>query len=193
MITDVSRFCKGKMHSREKTFTGREYPCKTICFSREKGIYFKIRMLGVCPRVRRRDAALPQDARHRPVGSSLKEVFVKYRLSNEMGEVVLDTDVVASYAGTIAIECFGIVGMASISMTDGLVKLLKKDSLAKGINVTIVDDQFNIDFHVIVSYGVNIGAVSDNLMETVRYKVQEFTGVPVGKINIYVEGVRVID
>ena len=118
---------------------------------------------------------------------------MKYRLSNEMGEVVLDTDVVASYAGTIAIECFGTVGMASISMTDGLVKLLKKDSLAKGINVSIVDDQFNIDFHVIVSYGVNIGAVSDNLMETVRYKVQEFTGVPVGRINIYVEGVRVID
>ena len=118
---------------------------------------------------------------------------MKYRLSNDMGEVVLDTDVVASYAGTIAIECFGIVGMATISMKDGLVKLLKKDSLSKGINVTIVDDQFNIDFHVIVSYGVNIGAVSENLMETVRYKVQEFTGAPVGRINIFVEGVRVID
>ena len=118
---------------------------------------------------------------------------MKYQTTNDMGEILIDTDVVAKYAGTIAVECFGIVGMATISMKDGLVKLLKKESLAKGINVTIVDDKFNIDFHVIVSYGVSISAVSDNLIETVRYKVQEFTGIPVGKINIYVEGVRVID
>ena len=52
-----------------------------------------------------------------------------------MGDIVVDTEVVAQYAGTIAVECFGIVGMATISMKDGLVKLLKKDSLAKGINV----------------------------------------------------------
>ena len=89
--------------------------------------------------------------------------------------------------------CFGIVGMASISVKEGLVKLLKKDSLAKGINVTIEEDHFNIDFHVIISYGVSVSAVTDNLMDTVRYKVQEFTGIPVGKVNVYVEGVRVID
>ena len=118
---------------------------------------------------------------------------MKYKTTNDMGEILIDTDVVAKYAGTIAIECFGIVGMATISMKDGLVKKLKKDSLAKGINVRIVDDHINIDFHVIVSYGVSISAVTDNLIETVRYKVHEFTGIPVGKINIFVEGVRVID
>jgi uncharacterized alkaline shock family protein YloU len=50
-----------------------------------------------------------------------------------------------------------------------------------------------IDFHVIVAYGVSIGTVSDNLIDTVRYKVEEFTGMEIKKINIYVEGVRVID
>ncbi len=118
---------------------------------------------------------------------------MKYKTTNALGEVLIDTDVVATYAGTIAIECFGIVGMATISVKDGLVKMLKKDSLAKGISVTIEEDHFNIDFHVIVSYGVSVSAVTDNLMDTVRYKVQEFTGIPVGKINIFVEGVRVID
>ena len=48
-------------------------------------------------------------------------------------------------------------------------------------------------FHVIVSYGVSISAVADNLIESVKYKVEEFTGMEVEKINIYVEGVRVID
>ena len=118
---------------------------------------------------------------------------MKCKISNEMGDILVDTDVVAQYAGTIAVECFGIVGMATISMKDGLVKLLKKESLSKGINVELVDNEFQIDFHVIVSYGVSISAVSDNLIETVQYKVKVFTGIPVGKINIFVEGVRVID
>ena len=48
-------------------------------------------------------------------------------------------------------------------------------------------------FHVIVAYGVNILSVSDNLMNNVKYKVEEFTGMTVDKINIFVEGVRVID
>ncbi|MCD8053856.1 MAG: Asp23/Gls24 family envelope stress response protein [Lachnospiraceae bacterium] len=118
---------------------------------------------------------------------------MKCKITNAMGEIVIDTDVIAKYAGTVAVECFGIVGMASISMKDGLVKLLKMESLTNGINVTVEDNQIQIDFHVIVSYGVNISTVSDNLIENVQYKVQEFTGIPVSKINIYVEGVRVID
>ena len=50
-----------------------------------------------------------------------------------------------------------------------------------------------MNFHVIVSYGVNILSVSDNLVNNVKYKVEEFTGMTVEKINIFVEGVRVID
>ena len=112
---------------------------------------------------------------------------------HKMGEIQINPDVIALYAGTIAVECFGIVGMAAVSMKDGLVKLLKRESLTHGINVDINDNKISIDFHVIVSYGVSISAVSDNLIESVKYRVEEFTGMEVEKINIYVEGVRVID
>ena len=97
------------------------------------------------------------------------------------------------YAGTIAVECFGIVGMAAVSMKDGLVKLLKRESLTHGITVDIRENRISIDFHVIVSYGVSISAVADNLIESVKYRVEEFTGMEIEKINIFVEGVRVID
>ena len=80
-----------------------------------------------------------------------------------------------------------------MSMKDGLVKLLKKDSLKHGINVTIADNKITLEFHVIVAYGVSISAVSDNLISNVKYKVEEFTGLTIEKINILVEGVRVID
>ena len=76
----------------------------------------------------------------------------------------------------------------------GLVKLLKGDSLTRGIKVDIDEDnKITIDFHVIVSYGVSILTVADNLIENVKYKVCEFTGLEIKKINIFVEGVRVID
>ena len=118
---------------------------------------------------------------------------MKGRISNKMGEIQISPEVIALYAGTIAVECFGIVGMAAVSMKDGLVKLLKRESLAHGINVEVEDNRLTIDFHVIVAYGVSICAVSDNLMATVKYKVEEFTGMSVEKINVFVEGVRVID
>ena len=118
---------------------------------------------------------------------------MKCRINNMMGEILIDTDVIAKYAGSVAVECFGIVGMAAVSMKDGLVKLLRKDSLTHGINVVINDNRISFDFHVIVSYGVSISAVSDNLIESVKYRVEEFTGMEVEKINIFVEGVRVID
>ena len=104
-----------------------------------------------------------------------------------------NTDVIAKYAGSVAVECFGIVGMASVNMKDGLVKLLKKDSLTHGISVELNDNRITLDFHVIVVYGVNISSVADNLISTVKYQVEEFTGMEIEKINIYVEGVRVID
>ena len=118
---------------------------------------------------------------------------MKGRIDNKYGSIQIDPEVIAMYAGTTAVECFGIVGMAAVSMKDGLVKLLKRESLTKGINVTIRDNAISIDFHVIVSYGVSILAVTDNLIESVKYKVEELTGLTVEKINIYVEGVRVID
>jgi uncharacterized alkaline shock family protein YloU len=116
------------------------------------------------------------------------------QLTNSLGTVTIDTDVIATYAGSVAVECFGIVGMAAVNMKDGLVKLLKRDYLSHGINVTVEDNnEISIDFHVIVSYGVSIFTVSDNLIDTVKYRVEEFTGMKIAKINISVEGVRVID
>ena len=110
-----------------------------------------------------------------------------------LGKITIGTDVIATYAGSVAVECFGIVGMAAVSMKDGLVKLLKRDSLKHGINVSIADNRITLEFHVIVAYGVSISAVSDNLISNVKYRVEEFTGLTIEKINILVEGVRVID
>ena len=91
---------------------------------------------------------------------------MKGYVNTNIGEVSINEDVIASYAGSAAIECFGIVGMASLSMISGLATLLKKDNLSKGVEIII---------------------------ENVTYKVEEFTGMKVKNIFVYVEGVRVVD
>ena len=114
-------------------------------------------------------------------------------MNTSLGNIVIDNEAIAQYAGTVALECFGIVGMASVNVQDGLVNLLKKDKITHGISVTVNNNRITLNFHVIVSYGVSILAVSDNLISSVKYKVEHFTGLEIEKINIYVEGVRVID
>ena len=119
---------------------------------------------------------------------------MKSQFENEYGRVIIGNDVIATYAGSVAVECFGIVGMAAVNVKDGIVRLLKKDYLTHGINVTVDENNdITIDFHVIISYGVSISTVTDNLIGTVKYRVEEFTGLHIKKINMFVEGVRVID
>ena len=113
-------------------------------------------------------------------------------INTSMGNISIDNEAIAQYAGSVAMECFGVVGMAGINMRDGLVKLLKLDSMTRGINVMVRNNKLVINFHIIVAYGVSILAVSNNLISNVKYKVEEFTGIEIEKINIFVEGVKVI-
>ena len=114
-------------------------------------------------------------------------------MNTHIGKITIDKEVVSRYAGSVAVECFGIVGMAGVNVKDGLVKILKMDNISRGIVVRMVNNKLVLDFHVIVAYGVSIMAVSDNLISNVKYKVEEFTGIKVAKVNVFVEGVRAID
>ena len=115
-------------------------------------------------------------------------------MNTNLGNVQIDKEVIAKYAGSSAVECFGIVGMATINVKDGFAKLLKRESLTHGVEVNVTEDnKITIDLHIIVSYGVSISAVTDNLISNVKYKVEEFAGLPVERISVFVEGVRVID
>ncbi len=111
--------------------------------------------------------------------------------SNEYGHIIINEEVIAQISGVTAMECYGVVGMAARNVKDGIVHLLKGESLTRGIAVRLNENKANIDFHVIVEYGTKISAVADNLMSTVKYKVQDALGIEVESIRIFIEGVRV--
>ena len=118
---------------------------------------------------------------------------MKSSVDTHLGSIQIDKRVIAQYAGTVANECFGIVGMASVNAKEGLVRILKKEKVDHGISVKGSGGKLILDFHVIIAYGVSIMAVTENLISNVKYKVESYTGLEVEKINIFVEGVRVID
>ena len=99
---------------------------------------------------------------------------MKGHLNSDYGEILVDADVIATYTGSVAVGCFGIVGMAAYSMKDGLVHLLRRDSLKYGINVKMNNNKISLTIHCIVAYGVSILAVTENLIEAVQYKVEQF-------------------
>ena len=114
------------------------------------------------------------------------------KIKTDFGSVTIDSEVIARVAGLAAMECYGVVGMASINVKDGFVQLLLGDSLTQGIKVTTQEDnQVILEFHIIVEYGTKISAIADNLMSTVKYKVEDMLGLAVANVDIYVEGVRV--
>ena len=113
------------------------------------------------------------------------------KIKNKYGMINIENEVVARIAGMAAMECYGVVGMAAKSVKDGLVHLLKIESLTKGIKLNEGDKGVNIDLHIIAEYGTNVTAICESLMSAVKYKVEEICGLSVGQINVYVEGLRV--
>ena len=119
---------------------------------------------------------------------------MKEYINSDNGKVSIDESVVAQVAGLTALDCFGIVGMGIVNVKDGIVKQLRRDNVSKGVNVRFDENgDIVIELHIVVAYGVSIKAVTDNLMQSVKYKVEDFTSFKVSHINVYVEDVKVLD
>lgn len=112
-------------------------------------------------------------------------------IENEFGKIIISKEAIAKIAGLTAMECYGVIGMASRNITEGIVKLLGLDSLTRGIEVSLEEDKLNITLHIIVSYGTNIAVVGESIMNTVKYKVEQLTGITVNEVKLMVEGIRV--
>ena len=118
---------------------------------------------------------------------------MKNSMDTHMGSIEIDNNVIANYAGNIALECYGVVGMAAVNMRDGFVGLLKKDSMGKGILVSCENNKITINLPIIVAFGCSIIPVANNLMSEVKYKVEQFAGLDVEKVNVFIEGVKVVE
>ena len=110
----------------------------------------------------------------------------------DRGDIVITSEVITTLAGAAATNCFGVKGMAKRGVSDGLVHLLKREAMGKGVLVTIdPDGAISIELHIIVDYGVNIAALTPSIIDRVRYDVEGATGIPVKSVDIFVDAVRI--
>lgn len=110
------------------------------------------------------------------------------KLHNERGYINITRDVFTYLTGDAATNCFGVKGMTVRSVTDGLVHLLKMESMGKGVRVTHNDDEtISIELHIAVDQGVNIPVICESIVDRVRYQVTKGTGVEVKRIDVFVD------
>ena len=118
-----------------------------------------------------------------------KLAMIKVR--TDQGEITISSAVFTTITGAAATNCFGVKGMAYRSMTDGLVHLLRREAMSKGVKVTYNEDgTVSIELHIVVEHGVNIAAVCRSIINQVRYMVSENTGASIRSIDVCVDSMN---
>ncbi len=112
-------------------------------------------------------------------------------INTELGKIFIAEEVIENIAGLSAMECYGLVGMSSKNMQDGIADLLGLDNVSKGVSVEIEEDEVKVFLNIIVEYGTNIYEVANNIIERVKYTLKNRVGIEVEDIEINVQGVRI--
>ena len=107
------------------------------------------------------------------------------------GRTEISEEVIGKIAGMAAMECFGVVGMASRKISDGIAELLRKENLTKGVQIKMDDEKIILDLFLIVAYGIKISEMALNVQEKVKFNVENMTGMQVDTVNIHIQGVRI--
>lgn len=108
------------------------------------------------------------------------------------GVIAFANEVVATIAGLAAVDIPGIAGMYG-GFASGVVELLGKKNLTKGVKVEVEGDFVKVDLYVVAEYGVEIPVVCNKVQESVKNALETMTGLSVSAVNIYVEGVKIIE
>lgn len=110
----------------------------------------------------------------------------------ELGRIEISPTAVAHLASAAVVKSYGVVGMASPDLRGGLAEMLNRD-VHRGVRVEHVNDQFIVDLYVIIQYGTRISEVAQNIMRNVKYRVEKSLGIPVGRVNVHVQGLRMTE
>ncbi|MEW6716358.1 MAG: Asp23/Gls24 family envelope stress response protein [Chloroflexota bacterium] len=108
------------------------------------------------------------------------------------GKIFISKRAIATIAYQAALRSYGIVGLTSKNIVEGLANILVKDPM-RGVDVHYDGNKIDIDLYVIVEYGTRIKSVAVSVANTVRYQVEKKLGLPINKINVHVQELRVSD
>ena len=108
------------------------------------------------------------------------------------GRIDISSATIATITTQVVHQCYGVVGMSSKNLVNGIAQLLTRDN-RRGVEVKVDGEQITIDVYVIVEYGVRLRAVAESIQHTVKFHVEKALGLPVHAVNVYVQGLRMSD
>ncbi|MGQ9492367.1 MAG: Asp23/Gls24 family envelope stress response protein [Anaerolineae bacterium] len=108
-----------------------------------------------------------------------------------LGRIEVSPVAIAGLAAAAVLECYGVVGMAAPTLYSGLAEILHRENYRRGVQVKVVEQRIIIDLYVVLEYGVRISEVAHNIMENVKFRVEKALGVPIGEVNVHVQGLRI--
>ncbi|TET99051.1 MAG: Asp23/Gls24 family envelope stress response protein [Anaerolineales bacterium] len=110
--------------------------------------------------------------------------------SNVLGRIIVSPKAIATIASQSALQSYGVVGMASKNIVDGIAQALVRDP-RHGVQVSTSDDQITIDLFIIVEYQTRVSSVAESVANIVHYQVEKSLGMPVKAVNVHVQGLRI--
>ena len=107
------------------------------------------------------------------------------------GNLHVANDVLADLVGNADLECYGVVGMTAPTAADGIAKILPASRLRRGIVLNNTENGVHVDLYVVIEYGTNINAVSQNLVDAVSFALKNYACVPLDGVDVHVQGIKV--
>lgn len=124
------------------------------------------------------------------LGSDLMSINV----SSKLGNIMISNEVIAEVIGLSAMECPGVIGMASKKrLKDGMAELLKRENYSRGIVVKTEEDKMIVDLHIVVLYGVNISEIAKSVQSRVKLSLESMIGISFDAINVLIEDVKITE
>ncbi len=122
-----------------------------------------------------------------------QDVKLPNEMVTEFGKVTIAEELLTNLVGYVAMECYGLVGMSSRKIKDGISELLGRDNLSKGIEIKLEKDQLIVELYVVLGYGISIPEVAYSIMKKVKETLEQVTGLVVSRVNINVQGIQLED
>lgn len=110
---------------------------------------------------------------------------------NAEGKIIVSAKAIAKVTNHYSLECYGVVNLVSKNTWQAIQNLFNKKNNLNGVKIKTENNRIRVDVFVILKYGVSFGAVAKNLKDTIKYNVEDFTGMIVDCVNVHVKGVRV--
>ena len=112
------------------------------------------------------------------------------KTNNIYGKIVISNKTIERFVSHVSIDCYGIVKFVPTNVAEAVLSFFRIGCDSVGVKVKANGDRIDIRVSVVVKYGVSIKAVVEALKESVKYKVERFTGMLVDTINVKVMGVK---